>query len=196
MNILLRHLVLISVVNVSRWHSDYHREIDPSEHPHKGDHYGINAVNDKSIHKGNGDVDIRVSSSKVDEVLYVTYLRKTGPNRDVPKYGNSVLVHRTARKTFNMSSEFIISLQSGEKYERDWDGSGKLVIEVCSIDVGSPGKANILIYAGGNDGGMKCNENLDLDPVPPTTTNDEVSDTKCQDAVGKIKFQNIFGKVL
>ena len=95
-----------------------------------------------------------------------------------------------------MSSEIIISLQSGEKYERDWDGSGKLVIEVCSIDVGSPGKANILIYAGGNDGGMKCNENLDLDPVPPTTTNDEVSDTKCQDAVGKIKFENIFGKVL
>ncbi|GFH55222.1 hypothetical protein CTEN210_11698 [Chaetoceros tenuissimus] len=178
------------------WYSDYHREIDPADHPHKGDLYGINAVNDKSIQKGNGDVVIRVSSANVDEVLYVTYLRKIGPNRDVPKYGNSVLVHRTESKTFDMNSDFIISLQSGERYERDWDGAGKLIIEVCSIDVGSPGKANILIYAGGKDGGLKCNDNLELDPVPPTTTNDQVPETKCQDTAGKIKFQNIFGKVL
>ncbi|GFH55218.1 predicted protein [Chaetoceros tenuissimus] len=131
-----------------------------AEHPHKGDLYGINAVNDKSIQNGNADVDIRISSSNVDEVLYVTYLRKTGPNRDVSKYGNSVLVHRTESKTFDMNSEFIISLQSGKRYKRDWDGEGKLTIEVFSIDIGSPGKANVLIYSGDNDGGMKCDTNL------------------------------------
>ena len=197
MNILLRHLVLISVVNISRWHSDYHREIDPSEHPHKGDLYGINAVNDKSIQKGNGDVVIRVSSSKVDEVLYVTYLRKTGPNRDVPKYSNSVLVHRTASKAFDMSSELITSMREGQRYERDWDGSGKLIIEVCSIDVGSPGKANILIYAAGNDGGMKCDSIPHKDPVPPTTADDSPKpENTCQDSIGKVSFTKNAGKNL
>ena len=183
-----------SIEYTCSWYSDYHREIDPSEHPHKGDLYGINAVNDNAV--DNGDVVIRVSSSKVDEVLYVTFLRKTGPNRDVPKFGNSVLVHRTASNAFDMSSEFITSLQSGERYERDWDDKGNLIIEVCSIDVGSPGKANILIYAGGNDGGIECDNNVPLDPIPPTTTNDQAPETMCQDTVGKIKFANKAGKAL
>lgn len=153
-------------------------------------------MNDKSIQKGNGDVDIRISSSKVDEVLYVTYLRKTGPNRDVPKYGNSILIHRTVNKAFDMSSELITSMKAGQKYARDWDGAGKLIIEVCSIDVGSPGKANILIYAGGNDGGMKCDSTAPKDPVPPTVANDSPPkpDNTCQDSFGKISFTNNAGK--
>lgn len=147
-------------------------------------------MNDKSAKMGSGDVDIRVSSSKVDKVLYVTYLRKAGPNRDVPKYGDSVLVHRTASKSFDTSSELVASLKAGEKLVRDWDDSGKLIIEVCSIDAGSPGKASILIYVKGNDGGMKCDSDAPLDPVDDSPK----PDNTCQDSTRKISYINNSGK--
>ena len=150
--------------------------MDPSSSPYNGELVGINAVRDGTILSGQ-DVVLKIATSG-ETNLFVMFNRQIGANSGVPGDGDKVLI--TSQSSSGKTSSWEAGLSSGETHTvSGWSDKGTLNIKVCSIELGSPGKAHILVYADGQSV-ITC----DGSPPPPTTpppppTGSPTIDTSC-----------------
>ena len=123
--------------------------LDPTTSTYGGTLYGINAVNDKVIPTGS-DAVIKLSSNSMNNDLYIMFNRQDGPNIGAPRYGNQVIVHTQNKSDQFASSKILAELSAGATYTYgNWGNAGTLTVKVCKIDTGSPGFAQVLVYATG-----------------------------------------------
>ena len=135
--------------------------MDPSSSPYVGELVGINAVRDGTILSGQEDVVLKIATSGETD-LFVMFNRQIGANSGVPGDGDKVLV--TSASSLGSTSSWEAALSSGETHTvSGWSDKGTLNIKVCSIDLSSPGKAHILVYANGQST-VTCDT-----PPEPTT---------------------------
>ena len=131
--------------------------LDPTTSTYGGTLYGINAVNNKAIPTGS-DVVIKVSSNSMNIDLYVMFHRQDGPNIGAPAHGNKVIVHMQNKSSATASSKILAAISSGATYTYgNWGNAGILTVKVCNIDTGSPGFAQVLVYATGR-GTPSCSD--------------------------------------
>jgi len=176
----------------TKWYSEYHVTVDPSQGYYDGTLVGINAVKDKTIAPAGQDVVLKISSSgEID--LYIMFNRKAGANNEVPENGDEVIITEQAAEMEAISS-WTAGLSVGQTYTQDsWSGSGTLTVQVCSLETGSPGSARILVYATGR-GTLSCDKNNNTpspsaapNSLPTGTTDDSLL---CQDSEGKFAWKN------
>jgi len=153
--------------------------VDPSSSPYIGELVGINAVRDGTILSGQ-DVVLKIATSG-ETNLFVMFNRQIGANSGVPGDGDKVLI--TSQSSSSSTSSWEAALSSGETHTvSGWSDKGTLNIKVCSIDLSSPGKAHILVYANGQsvitcDGTQAPTPSPVLNPSRKPSSNSMCQDT-------------------
>jgi hypothetical protein len=96
------------------------------------------------------DVVWRVYTSGAGAYIYIMFNRKAGPNRTVPGSGDQVIVHSHSGNTYD-NSYIVGSLSQGDTYTySNWISTQTLTVSVCSITLGDPGVARVLVYTTAN----------------------------------------------
>jgi len=171
------------------WYSSNHVEVDPSSSPYNGELVGINAVRDGTISSGQ-DVVLKIATSGNGVTdLFVMFNRQIGTNAGVPGDGNEVIVVSQAAHTY--VSVWEAGISSGQTMTMSWPNSGMLHIKVCSIDLSSPGKAHVLVYADGQSTPSCADTGPDPTPAPVATpTKSPIRANQCQDSATNFPFEN------
>jgi len=191
----------------NKWYASYHETVDPSRGTYFGTLVGINAVKNNTIAESGQDIVLKIASSGESD-LYVMFNRKTGANKDVPLYGDQVVIVEQ-RAELQAASSLKAALSAGQEYTQSWSASGTLVVKVCNLEIGSPGSARIVVYATGQ-AMISCDTTntptaspvrpssvvptftsspvLSLLTFPPTKA--PVFDGSCQDRIAKFAMTN------
>lgn len=133
------------------WYSDYHQVISPIAASYSSELVGINNVQQGDAIQGVHDVVLKIANSgEADH--YVHFNRREGANNEVPNFGDRVVVY-TQGGLGSVSTKQADMGEGGIFTKSNWANSGfTLTIKVCSITIGSPDLAVVLVYlAGSND---------------------------------------------
>lgn len=167
--------------------------VDPLSNIYNNTLVGINAVHGNTV--ADHDVVLKITSTGSKD-LYLIYQRQVDANRDIPAYGNHVVITEQANE-MNSQSYMKMAMLEGDEYTQDnWGGiiGNTLTIKVCSLDSKSlPGSAHVIVYDSthkiscpppitvGND--ITTPSVDELPPRPPSLP-------LCQDAAGRIKYKD------
>lgn len=139
----------------TEWYDEYQLEVYPDIESFSGMFVGIDDIIKKNnISDDDHHVVIRIRALYEPD-LFVIYQRKKGINGEIPEDGDSVVI--TEQEGGEGQSWWISALRAGESYEQDnwsysntWSNNRKtLVVKVCSMTMGSPDTAYVIIYLKG-----------------------------------------------
>ncbi|GFH44443.1 hypothetical protein CTEN210_00917 [Chaetoceros tenuissimus] len=170
------------------WYDDFHAEVDPLFNTYNSTLVGINAV--RTNIADDKDVVLKISSqNEVD--LYLMYQRQVDANKDIPAYGNQVVI--TEQKEEMQSQSYMKkALPEGYEYvQGNWGGivGNTLTVKVCSLDSTTlPGSAHVIVFDSNHK--ISCPPKILSDTPDPDLDEPSLSLPLCQDAAGRIQYND------
>jgi hypothetical protein len=125
----------------SGWYPDLHAQYDARvDDVYVGEFVGIDDVVKKNTGPGQ-NLLLKIIPVDNSKGIYLLFNRKTGINSGVDKGDEIVLVSSTSGSLFRAKSVVEKSLREGGKYT-----VLGVVVKVCSIELGSPSRAKVMVY--------------------------------------------------